>query len=123
VSKLDWVRRKVDAVRVRVHKTRAASVYDAIVSGLTADISLRHLTLEQKAVARFALEHRRYLQQEHEPGLAITVSIVIPNYNHADYHGECLDGLVKQTVAPDEVIIVDDCSNDVEDVRQVIAKS
>ena len=123
MSKLDWVRRKVNAVRVRVHEMRAAAIHDAIVSDPTADIPLRGLTREQKAVARFALERRRHLQQEREPGLAIPVSVVIPHYD-ADclgYLGECLDGVAK-TVAPDEVIIVDDCSNNVEDARQVIAK-
>ncbi len=44
---------------------------------------------------------------------ALTVSIVIPVYNEESYIGPCLDAIAAQTVAPLEVIIVDNnCSDD-----------
>jgi glycosyltransferase involved in cell wall biosynthesis len=39
-------------------------------------------------------------------------TIVIPNHNGADFLWECLESVANQTEAPDEVIIIDDKSND-----------
>jgi glycosyltransferase involved in cell wall biosynthesis len=41
-----------------------------------------------------------------------TISIVVPNYNHAQYLPRCLKALVEQSVLPLEVIIIDDASKD-----------
>lgn len=41
-----------------------------------------------------------------------SVSVIIPTYNRADLVGEAVDGAVKQTHAPVEVIVVDDGSTD-----------
>ncbi len=44
---------------------------------------------------------------------AVSVSIVIPVYNEQDYIKQCLDSIKHQTVAPDEVIVVDNnCTDD-----------
>ncbi len=43
-----------------------------------------------------------------KPGLAI----VIPAYNEEKYIGGCLESIARQTVAPDEVIVVDNNSTD-----------
>ena len=40
------------------------------------------------------------------------VSIIIPNYNGANYIRECLDSLKEQTYRDYEVIVVDNCSRD-----------
>ncbi|NMM65332.1 glycosyltransferase [Clostridium sp. P21] len=40
------------------------------------------------------------------------VSIIITNYNHADYVSECLDSIKNQTYKNIEIIIVDDASTD-----------
>ncbi|GAA1858424.1 glycosyltransferase [Myceligenerans crystallogenes] len=40
------------------------------------------------------------------------VSVVIPNYNYAKTLGLCLGSLVAQTLAPYEIIVVDDASTD-----------
>lgn len=42
----------------------------------------------------------------------LTISIIIPVYNEEDYLGACLDAITTQTEAPDEVIVVDNCSTD-----------
>src|SRR5690349_6707431 len=40
------------------------------------------------------------------------VSIVIPTYNHAHFLGEAIDSATSQSVAPREIIVVDDGSSD-----------
>lgn len=43
---------------------------------------------------------------------ALTVSVIIPAYNEEGYIARCLDALRKQTVLPDEIIVVDNNSTD-----------
>jgi glycosyltransferase involved in cell wall biosynthesis len=40
------------------------------------------------------------------------LSVVLPNYNHAEYLPRALDALLSQERPPDEIIVVDDCSTD-----------
>ena len=42
----------------------------------------------------------------------LTISVVIPAYNEEENIGRLLDALQRQTRIPDEVIVVDDGSND-----------
>jgi len=41
-----------------------------------------------------------------------SVSVVIPNYNGMDHLRVCLDSLARQTLRPDQIIVVDDASVD-----------
>lgn len=41
-----------------------------------------------------------------------TLSIIIPCYNKRNYIEECVCSVLQQSRVPDEIIIVDDCSND-----------
>ncbi|MGJ4892244.1 glycosyltransferase family 2 protein [Bradyrhizobium sp. HKCCYLRH3099] len=43
---------------------------------------------------------------------APTVTLVVPNFNHAHYLPESLGSIAAQTHAPDRVIVIDDCSTD-----------
>jgi glycosyltransferase involved in cell wall biosynthesis len=43
---------------------------------------------------------------------ALTVSIIIPAYNEEDHLPACLDAIARQSIAPDEVIVVDNNSSD-----------
>src|SRR5262249_8187694 len=47
-----------------------------------------------------------------EPRRPPALSIVVPNYNHGHLIGEALGAMAGQTVAPFEVIVVDDGSTD-----------
>ena len=47
-----------------------------------------------------------------------TVSVIIPNYNHAKYLNQRIDSVLNQTYQNFEVIILDDCSPD--NSKQVI---
>ena len=40
------------------------------------------------------------------------ISLVMPTYNGETYLREQLDSIYGQTLVPDEVIVVDDCSTD-----------
>ena len=41
-----------------------------------------------------------------------SVSVVVPNYNHANYLSQCLKAILDQSVKPQEIIIIDDASTD-----------
>ena len=41
-----------------------------------------------------------------------TVSVIVPNYNHAAYLRERLDSILNQTFQDFELILLDDCSTD-----------
>jgi glycosyltransferase involved in cell wall biosynthesis len=41
-----------------------------------------------------------------------SVTVVVPNYNHARYLDQCLQSILAQSLSPDRVIIVDDASTD-----------
>ena len=41
-----------------------------------------------------------------------SLSVIIPNYNKVQYLNKCIESVINQTLKPDEIIIVDDCSTD-----------
>ncbi|MBF8262510.1 MAG: glycosyltransferase [Parachlamydiales bacterium] len=42
----------------------------------------------------------------------VDISVLITNFNHASFLPECLDAIFSQSVAPKEVILIDDASTD-----------
>ena len=55
----------------------------------------------------------------------LTVTVILPNYNHARFLRESIGSLLGQTRAPDELIIIDDASTDhsVAVIRDLIGES
>src|ERR1017187_1910144 len=49
-----------------------------------------------------------------------TVSVIIPNYNHARFLRRRIDSVLQQTFQDFEVILLDDCSTD--DSRSILSK-
>ena len=49
-----------------------------------------------------------------------TISVVIPVYNHADVIAGAIESALNQTVPPDEIVVVDDCSEDAEALVQAL---
>lgn len=45
-------------------------------------------------------------------GNQYTLSVIIPNYNKSAYLNECVCSVLQQTLLPNEIIVVDDCSTD-----------
>lgn len=58
--------------------------------------------------------------QNMEEDSRYSLSVIIPNYNKGKYIAKCVESVLEQTLPPDEIIIVDDCSTD--DSRFVIEK-
>ena len=52
--------------------------------------------------------------------LQMTVCAIVPTYNRADYISECLDSLLNQSYAVEQIIVVDDGSTD--DTQAVLKK-
>lgn len=54
----------------------------------------------------------------------LTLSVIMPNYNHSQYLPAALEAIVSQSRPPDEFIVLDDGSTDhsVEIIRQVAAR-
>lgn len=49
-----------------------------------------------------------------------SLAVIIPSYNKASYLRQCLDSVLSQSLLPDEIIAVDDCSTD--SSREIIAE-
>jgi len=54
-----------------------------------------------------------------------TISVLLPNYNHAGFIGKALDALASQTRPPEEILVIDDASTDasvavIESFRRVL---
>src|SRR6186997_80292 len=74
--------------------------------------------------------HRRYdgrrspgtplVPQAHRKPRIVPVTVIVPAYNEGATLGDTLISLLTQTVAPAEIIVVDDCSTD--DTADVAAR-
>src|SRR5947207_15375140 len=53
------------------------------------------------------------------------LSVIVPNYNHAKYLPTCLTAILRQSLQPIEIIVLDDASTDnsLEVIRQFAAEN
>jgi glycosyltransferase involved in cell wall biosynthesis len=58
------------------------------------------------------VENRDWQMKHNENATPPTVSIVVPNYNHARFLRRRIDSIVEQTFQDFELILLDDCSTD-----------
>lgn len=63
---------------------------------------------------------RGYVEKTLDNPYSPFISIVVPNYNHADFLSKRLDSILQQTYDNYEVLILDDCS--IDDSREIIQK-
>lgn len=114
--------RILDEAVIRSQTRSVAILFDELTRGgdhIDIPSSLRHLGApEVLAIAEQVMAHRRAIMPtriEH-----CTISVVIPHYNHSSFLPEALHSLCRQTIAPDEVVVVDDASKDRNAVRNTV---
>jgi hypothetical protein len=92
---------------------------DAVSASLCTELGLTFQRLD--AADMLSPEQwQRLLNQKigYHPVARLTISAIVPNYNHARYLDERISSILAQRYTVDEIIILDDCSSD--DSLQVI---
>ncbi|ACK51637.1 glycosyl transferase family 2 [Methylocella silvestris BL2] len=85
----------------------------ASLSSLCAELALAHHQVDAAApltTAGWAELLRRKIGYRETP--RPTISTIIPNYNHGRYLDERIGSILAQTLPPDEIIFLDDASDD-----------
>jgi Glycosyl transferase family 2 len=78
-----------------------------------ADIGLPyHNLMESRQFAAADCAELLACRAAYRPPLHMTISVIIPNYNHARYLDERIASILEQRLRPDEIIFLDDASND-----------
>jgi hypothetical protein len=78
-----------------------------------ADIGLPyHNLMESRQLATADCAEFVARRAGYRPPLHMTISVIVPNYNHARYLDERIASILKQRLRPDEIIFLDDGSND-----------
>lgn len=82
---------------------------------LNATARARNAALERRNA-----EFERQLSVDHD---SLKVTVIFPNFNHARYLETRLRSVIEQSVRPDEIIFLDDCSSDnsLEVARRILA--
>ena len=74
---------------------------------LDADNEINHVTENNNEDNMLSLSREPKKKEE-----IVTITVVIPNYNHEKFITERIKTVVEQHVLPDEIIFLDDCSSD-----------
>jgi glycosyltransferase involved in cell wall biosynthesis len=107
---------------IDAQKNDASYIFDSLIQKTPIDEILKNITAPiSKEISSILKKIKKIgyitLSPLTQPP---TVSIIIPHYNHYPYLDEALFHLTKQTILPDEVIVVDDHSDDKEKLQSVI---
>jgi glycosyltransferase involved in cell wall biosynthesis len=115
--------RILDELTVSVQTGAVSALFDELTVGrqdFSIPLLLRYVgTPEVLAVAEQVMVLRRAVTPA-SVGAACTTSIVIPHFNHCSFLPDALLSLSRQTVSPDEIIVVDDESRDRDVVRDIV---
>ena len=78
-----------------------------------ADIGLPyHNLMEARPLAAADWAELLARRAAYRPSRRMTISVIVPNYNHAGYLDERLASILEQRLRPDEIIFLDDGSGD-----------
>lgn len=117
-----WLVRIRDEVVICSQARSVGTLFDELTKGgnhIDIPLSLRYLgTPEVLAIVEQVLAYRRAVMPKRIEHCSITV--VIPHYNHSPFLQEALHSLCRQTLPPDEVVVVDDASKDRDAVRKTV---
>jgi hypothetical protein len=116
------MRRETETLKIASQKADAGRIFDGLIQGQSTDEILTSLQGNVSLELQSILTHMGSIGDM--PGSALhfdnwDISVVIPHHNHVEYLGEALTGLASQTDAPNEVIVVDDCSADLGAVEEL----
>ena len=85
----------------------AADQIDSPYAALDYFYKLNERTSEKDAVTDRLLHFHKHLRND-----SVSVSVIIPNYNHKKYLKQRIDSILNQTFDDFEIILLDDCSRD-----------
>lgn len=110
--------------RLKKQIPMASAIYDAICEkkSLSEIKDLVRVPLSQEIRSILdKLESIGYISSQIKPlKKAPSISVVIPHYKHEKELNEALFALKEQSVAPDEVIVVDNNSPNIETVKKIV---
>lgn len=107
---------------INAQKEYASGLYDAIIRKVDPAVlpkPPKNSSKELRNIYNKVCEMGYFNLPALETG-NVSVSVIIPHYNHQEYLSDALNGLKNQTVRPDEIIIVDDMSNNGKDISEII---
>jgi glycosyltransferase involved in cell wall biosynthesis len=94
---------------------RHAELYTSLLAGSTAAAVARERAIELESKATPApTAAPEPLRLERTPAPDPTVAVIVPCYQHGRFLAACIDSIRAQTLAPAQVIVVDDNSDDPE---------
>ena len=121
------VSKYIEDVSIKRQARDAGYVYDSIFAKKSKGEILNNVktNLSREIISILnKIEEVGYLDENKIPALTAspTISVVIPHYNQYDYLDETLQHLADQSDLPDEVVVVDDISDDSARVKMVVEK-
>jgi Glycosyl transferase family 2 len=119
------VRQVFDLLRIFWQRKSAGRAFDSLVrpdeSCFARSATWGSLPVEARSIIAEVRRLRSLVPRQKLPSTC-TASVVIPHYNHYQFLGEALKGLALQTSLPEQVIVVDDGSDEPKRVESICSK-
>jgi len=102
----------------------AAYIYDEIIKGTPVEKIEKNIDKKVSKEIKSILINLKKIGYIKNLNLkpANSLSVVIPHYNHQKHLNQALESLKKQTVEPNEIIVVDDLSDNIELTKKTVCK-